>query len=144
MTTNISRRLLAVATGFLATAILATAPARADEAAAKKWIDKEFQPSTLNKQQQLAELQWFIKAAAQLKARGVKEISVVSETINTHSYESKQLAQAFTEITGIKVRHDPSKSQRGNTVARGSTHSHVARRELHFRSGAMQQLLASL
>ena len=30
MTTKISRRLLAVATGFLATAALATAPARAD------------------------------------------------------------------------------------------------------------------
>ena len=106
MTTNTPRRLLAVAAGFMATALLATAPARADEAAARKWIDREFQPSTLNKQQQLAELQWFIKAAAQLKARGVNEISVVSETINTHSYESKQLAQAFTEITGIKVRHD--------------------------------------
>jgi glycerol transport system substrate-binding protein len=48
MNTKISRRLLAVATGFLATAALATAPARANEAAAKKWIDKEFQPSTLN------------------------------------------------------------------------------------------------
>ena len=106
MTTNTPRRLLAVAAGFMATALLATTPARADEAAAKKWIDKEFQPSTLNKQQQLAEMQWFIKAAAQLKARGVKEISVVSETINTHSYESKQLAQAFTEITGIKVREE--------------------------------------
>ena len=83
MTTKISRRLLAVATGFLATAALATAPARANEAAAKKWIDKEFQPSTLNKQQQLAELQWFIKAAAQLKARGVKVLDLGG--VNTQS-----------------------------------------------------------
>jgi glycerol transport system substrate-binding protein len=30
----------------------------------------------------------------------------VSETITTHEYESKTLAKAFTEITGIKVKHD--------------------------------------
>jgi glycerol transport system substrate-binding protein len=34
------------------------------------------------------------------------EINVVSETITTHEYESKVLAPAFTEITGIKVTHD--------------------------------------
>src|SRR5688572_17732540 len=39
--------------------------AAADEAAAKKWIDQEFQPSTLSKDQQLAELKWFIGAARQ-------------------------------------------------------------------------------
>ncbi len=50
----------------------------ADEAAAKKWIDQEFQPSTLSKDQQLAELKWFIGAARQLQAKGIKEISVVS------------------------------------------------------------------
>src|SRR3546814_6602172 len=37
---------------------------------------------------------------------GVDEVSVVSETITTHEYESKTLAKAFTEITGIKVHHD--------------------------------------
>src|SRR5688500_12118222 len=73
----------------------------ADEASAKKWIDSEFQPSTLNKDQQLAEMKWFIDAAAKLKAKGVKEISVVSETITTHEYEAKTLAKAFAEITGI-------------------------------------------
>ena len=36
----------------------------------------------------------------------MKEISVVSETITTHEYESKTLAKAFEEITGIKVKHD--------------------------------------
>ena len=33
-------------------------------------------------------------------------IKVVSETIPTHEYESKVLAKAFEEITGIKVTHD--------------------------------------
>ena len=78
----------------------------ADEAAARRWIDAEFQPSTLPKDQQLAEMKWFIEAADKLKARGVKEISVVSETITTHEYEAKTLARAFEEITGIKVKHD--------------------------------------
>ena len=43
------------------------APASADEAAAKKWIDDEFQPSTLSKEEQLKEMQWFIKAAEPFK-----------------------------------------------------------------------------
>ena len=46
----------------------------ADEAAAKKWIDSEFQPSTLSKTQQAAEMKWFIDAAKKLQAKGVKEI----------------------------------------------------------------------
>jgi hypothetical protein len=78
----------------------------AGEAEAKKWIDSEFQPSTLSKDQQMAEMKWFIDAAKKLQAKGVKEISVVSETITTHEYESKTLAKAFEEITGIKVKHD--------------------------------------
>jgi glycerol transport system substrate-binding protein len=85
-------------------AVLSTAAA--DEQAARRWIDREFQPSTLSKDQQLAELKWFISAAEQLKAKGVREISVVSETITTHEYESKTLAKAFEEITGIRVKHD--------------------------------------
>jgi glycerol transport system substrate-binding protein len=85
---------------------LAAAPALADEAAARRWIDQEFQPSTLSKEQQLAELKWFISAAAQLRSQGVTEISVVSETITTHEYEAKTLARAFGEITGIRVKHD--------------------------------------
>ncbi|HTE40073.1 MAG TPA: ABC transporter substrate-binding protein [Steroidobacteraceae bacterium] len=93
----------------LVSAILAlqlATSAHADEAAATRWIDQEFQPSTLSKPQQLAEMKWFIDAAQKLKARGVKEISVVSETITTHEYESKMLAKAFSEITGIVVKHD--------------------------------------
>src|ERR687897_1301709 len=87
-------------------AALAAAPALANEAAARRWIDQEFQPSTLSKEQQLAELKWFINAAAQLKAKGVNEVSVVLETITTHEYETKTLARAFAEITGIRVKHD--------------------------------------
>ena len=79
------------------------APAYADEAAAKKWIDTEFQPSTLSKDEQMKEMQWFINAAKPFVGM---EINVVSETITTHEYESKMLAKAFTEITGIKVKHD--------------------------------------
>jgi len=78
----------------------------AGEAEAKKWIDSEFQPSTLSKDKQAGEMKWFIDSAAKLKAKGVNEISVVSETITTHEYESKTLARAFEEITGIKVKHD--------------------------------------
>ncbi|MDQ0512184.1 ABC transporter substrate-binding protein [Ancylobacter amanitiformis] len=79
------------------------APVRADEAAAKKWIDAEFQPSTLSKDEQLKEMEWFIKAAEPYKGM---EINVVSETITTHEYEAKTLAKAFSEITGIKLTHD--------------------------------------
>lgn len=90
----------------VAVACVLAGHAWADEAAAKKWIDSEFQPSTLSKDQQAAELKWFIEAAKKLQAKGIKEISVVSETITTHEYESKTLAKAFEEITGIKVKHD--------------------------------------
>ena len=91
---------------LLLVSTLTAAPALANEAAARRWIDQEFQPSTLSKEQQLAELKWFINAAAQLKAQGIAEISVVSETITTHEYEAKTLARAFGEITGIRVKHD--------------------------------------
>jgi len=87
-----------------AAAPVAAAPAGGD--AAKKWIDSEFSPSTLSKDAQAAELKWFAEAAAKLKAKGVTEISVVSETITTHEYEAKTLAKAFAEITGITVKHD--------------------------------------
>ena len=95
----------------LATAIIGmlaagAGQAFADEQAAQRWIDKEFQPSTLSKPQQLDEMKWFIAAAAKLKAKGVKEVHVVSETITTHEYEAKTLAKAFEEITGIVVKHD--------------------------------------
>src|ERR1700733_6516584 len=94
------------AVAFAAAALAMGHGAWAGEAEAKKWIDSEFQPSTLSKDQQLAEMKWFIDAAAKLQAKGVKEIAVVSETLTVHEYESKTLAKAFEEITGIKVKHD--------------------------------------
>ncbi|MGE5331294.1 MAG: ABC transporter substrate-binding protein [Nitrospirota bacterium] len=94
------------AVAFAAAALALGQAAWAGEAEAKKWIDSEFQPSTLSKDQQMAEMKWFIDAAKKLQGKGVKEISVVSETITTHEYESKTLAKAFEEITGIKVKHD--------------------------------------
>src|SRR6266853_5015641 len=87
--------------GVLLALAFATA-GRADIAAAKRWVDKEFQPSTLSKEQQIKEMEWFINAAKPY--RGM-EINVLSETIPTHEYESKVLAKAFEEITGIKVNH---------------------------------------
>ena len=80
----------------------ASGAAHADKAAAEKWLS-EFQPSTLTKDQQMQEMEWFIKAAEPFKGM---DISVVSETLTTHEYESKVLAKAFSEITGIKVSHD--------------------------------------
>ena len=77
-------------------------PSFADVEAAKKWIDAEFQPSTLSKEDQLKEMEWFIKAAEPYKGM---EINVLSEGIPTHDYESKVLTKAFEEITGIKVNH---------------------------------------
>ncbi len=77
--------------------------ADAYEDAAKKWVESEFNPSTLSPERQMEELRWFIKAAEPF--RGM-EINVASETITTHEYESKTLARAFSEITGIRLRHD--------------------------------------
>jgi glycerol transport system substrate-binding protein len=78
-------------------------PAAVDRSAAiEKWL-AELQPSTLSREQQVTELTWFQDAA---KPFAGMEIKVVSETIKTHEYESKTLAAAFTELTGIKVTHD--------------------------------------
>ena len=67
-----------------------------------KWIDEEFQLSTLSKSDQMKEMEWFMDAA---KPFAGMEINVLSETIPTHEYESKVLTKAFEEITGIKVNH---------------------------------------
>lgn len=72
------------------------------EAAAKKWIETEFQPSSLSADDQIKEMQWFIKAAEPFKGM---EINALSEGIPTHTYESTVLTKAFEEITGIKVNH---------------------------------------
>ena len=81
---------------------LASGASLAGTAEAEKWINDEFQPSTLSKEDQKKELEWFIQAAEPFKGM---EINVLSETIPTHSYESETLTKAFEEITGIKVNH---------------------------------------
>ncbi|MEP3275944.1 MAG: ABC transporter substrate-binding protein [Stappiaceae bacterium] len=86
----------------VAALLIVSGPAWADADAAKKWIESEFQPSTLSQEQQMEEMNWFIKAAEPFKGM---EINVLSETIPTHTYESQTLAKAFEEITGIKVNH---------------------------------------
>jgi glycerol transport system substrate-binding protein len=91
--------LLSAATiGLLAAAM----PAFADSAAALKWIESEFTRSTLTKEEQIAEMEWFINAA---KPFAGMEINALSEGIPTHTYESTVLTKAFEEITGIKVNH---------------------------------------
>lgn len=92
-----SKTLLSCAV-FLST--IATSSADVEDA--QRWLS-EFQPSTLDPDQQLAEMQWFIDAARPFAGM---EIKVVSETITTHEYEAQVLAKAFTEITGIQVTHD--------------------------------------
>ena len=85
-----------------ALAVVACQAAHADGAAARKWIDEEFQPSVLTKDEQLSEMQWFMTAAKPYK--GMK-INVLSEGIPTHVYEAAVLAKAFEDITGIRVNH---------------------------------------
>jgi glycerol transport system substrate-binding protein len=94
--------------GRLTTALAACALAACASSAfagmdeAKRWIEKEFQPSVLTTDQQLKELEWFVNAAKPFKGM---EINVLSETIPTHEYEAKVLTKAFEEVTGIKVNH---------------------------------------
>jgi glycerol transport system substrate-binding protein len=97
------RHLLTSTTALIA--LLAASPAWAqsmDEGL--KFLDAEIGDlSTLSREEQEAELKWFMDAAAPFAGM---EIKVVSETITTHEYESKVLAPAFTALTGIKVTHD--------------------------------------
>ena len=92
----------------LATMLLLPAGGRADLSAAQRWIDVEFTPSTLNRQRQLDELQWFANAARALRQQGVTRVRVVSELIDTHVYESTVLARAFEAgeaLRGVELGH---------------------------------------
>ncbi|MBX2825327.1 MAG: ABC transporter substrate-binding protein [Gammaproteobacteria bacterium] len=91
-----------VAIGVAAACTFTAGNVLAGAAEAEKWINDEFQPSTLSVDEQKAEMDWFIKAAEPFKGM---EINVLSETIPTHTYESEVLTKAFEEITGIKVNH---------------------------------------
>jgi glycerol transport system substrate-binding protein len=80
------------------------APAWADMEAARAFLDAEIgEMSSLTREEQEAEMQWFIDAAAPFQGMDIK---VVSETITTHEYEANVLAPAFTAITGIRITHD--------------------------------------
>jgi glycerol transport system substrate-binding protein len=95
------RRLLLAGVG--AFALMTPSASWADMAAAERWVDSEFQPSTLSREDQLKEMQWFIDAAKPFVGY---EINVLSEgPLPTHDYESTVLTKAFEEITGIKVNH---------------------------------------
>ena len=91
----------------LATTALALAtagPAFADMDAARAFLDEEIDGmSVLSREEQEAEMQWFVDAAEPFAGM---DINVVSETITTHEYESQVLAPAFSAITGINVTHD--------------------------------------
>jgi glycerol transport system substrate-binding protein len=78
-------------------------PAFADMEAARAFLDEHIERSVLSREEQEAEMQWFIDAAA---PHAGMSINVVSETITTHEWESSVLAPAFTAITGIQVTHD--------------------------------------
>ena len=93
------KSILSIAVTFL---LVSSLSAFAGESEAKKWVNDEFQPSTISKADQMKEMKWFINAAKPFKGM---EINVLSETIPTHEYESKVLTKAFEEITGIKVNH---------------------------------------
>jgi glycerol transport system substrate-binding protein len=93
------RMLLGTVAAF---ALMSPSASWADMAAAERWVDEEFQPSTLSREEQLQEMQWFVDAAAPFQGM---EVNVLSETIPTHTYESEVLTKAFEEITGIKVNH---------------------------------------
>ncbi|RJL07479.1 ABC transporter substrate-binding protein [Paracoccus siganidrum] len=96
---------LRYSTTALALALIVTgAPVRADMDAARAFLDAEIGDlSVLTREEQEAEMQWFIDAAEPFQGM---DIRIVSETITTHEYESKVLAPAFTAITGIRVTHD--------------------------------------
>jgi glycerol transport system substrate-binding protein len=91
--------------GFCVTQSLAHHPAEFEFNAKKieRWLDQEFQPSTLTRDQQLAEMMWFRQAAKPFQSITVR---VVSERIDTHLYEANVLAEAFYDLTGIHVTHE--------------------------------------
>ena len=100
------RHLLITSTAMAVALAVGSGPALAQDVpeerleAAERWIDDEFQPSVLSREEQLQEMEWFIQASEPF--RGM-EINVVAEAIPTHDYEAEVLTEAFEEITGIRV-----------------------------------------
>jgi glycerol transport system substrate-binding protein len=59
-------------------------PAFAGMEEAQKWIDEEFQPSTLSKAEQYAEMEWFMPKRSEPYARAWRS-TCCRKTIPTHS-----------------------------------------------------------
>lgn len=72
-------------------------------AAARRWVVVEFKPSTLSEDEQMAEMEFFIRAAEPFRGQ---QFYVASETLATHEYEARMLARAFREITDVSIIHD--------------------------------------
>lgn len=72
------------------------------EFALMKWVEI-FQPSTLSYEDRLKELRWFQSVTKEFRG---KKIKTVAENIDTHYWESRVLAKAFGELTGIHVEHE--------------------------------------
>ncbi|MCP5501534.1 MAG: carbohydrate ABC transporter substrate-binding protein [Leptospiraceae bacterium] len=67
-----------------------------------KWSEI-FSPSSLSRQQKIEELLWFKNASAEFRGESIK---TTAENIETHYWESRVLARAFEDITGIHVEHE--------------------------------------
>jgi glycerol transport system substrate-binding protein len=65
------------------------------------WIEK-FQPSAISKVDMRKEFAWFKSASKPFRGKTIKS---VAEDIKTHYWEREVLAQAFFDITGIRVEH---------------------------------------
>ncbi|MGR3758120.1 MAG: ABC transporter substrate-binding protein [Tranquillimonas sp.] len=91
-------------TTALAVVVALAGPALAGMEDATQFLDSEIgDMSVLSRDEQEAEMQWFVDAAQPFQGMS---INVVSETITTHEYEANVLAPAFSAITGINVTHD--------------------------------------
>ena len=73
------------------------------QAVIERLADEVFQDSTLTREEKIAELEWFAKAAEPF--RGM-QINTVAEGLTTHTWERDVLVPAFTELTGIEVTHN--------------------------------------
>ncbi|HQI80724.1 MAG TPA: carbohydrate ABC transporter substrate-binding protein, partial [Deltaproteobacteria bacterium] len=77
-------------------------PGRGGDEAVRKWAFI-FEPSVLSHKERVRELSWFQEASRPLKGVLVRS---VAENIETHYWESRVLAKAFEDITGIVVIHE--------------------------------------
>ena len=84
----------------------------ADIEAAKRWIDKEFQPSTLTKAQQQKELEWFINAAKPFKGMwnifALPDVGLLGRGLNELGFDynyTRQPGSAWFTLIAMDVWH---------------------------------------